>query len=157
MWVTIYGHWLNGRKLEEEDSESSVCPPRVLTRFQSSICVHDMSGPRVFGQCCGAESLHECWGSYEDRAELQDRAAALPCLTSTTRPHPECLWANPSTAARMSNSLIYVLIGASAADTVRGLHRLCSLDTPSDEEQEQLRHEVVLGFSFSYLVFIWLF
>lgn len=60
MCVTIYGGWLNGGKVEEEDSESSVCPPRVLTRSQSSICVRDVSDPCVFGQCCGAESLREC-------------------------------------------------------------------------------------------------
>lgn len=60
--------------------ESSVCPPRVLTRFQSSICVHDVLDPRLFGQCCAAESLHECWGSYEDRAAalLSDVHRASP-------------------------------------------------------------------------------
>lgn len=116
-------------------------------------CWHHSRAAYVCVSGCGSSCMLRTCG---DDVERWDRAAAVPYLATSVRPHPRCLWANQSTAARTSSSLIYVPVGASAAFTVRGLHRLCSMDAPSDDQQESFEWKMRRELVFHRNVQVWL-
>lgn len=106
-------------------------------RGRRVICVSTQGADTIPGQhmcVCPVVALSCMLRTCGDDVERWDRAAAVPYLATSVRPHPRCPWANQSTDARTSSGLIYVPIGASAAFTVRGLHRLCSPDAPSERK-----------------------
>lgn len=76
------GEWT---KLEGKTSVSSVCPPRTLTWFQSSICVCDETDPRVLAGVSGysAESIHARRRRMKmnfETEQLQSRVCRPPCI-----------------------------------------------------------------------------
>lgn len=84
-YIWRLGKWT---KLEDKTSVSSVCPPRTLTWFQSSICVCDETDPRVSAGVSGysAESIHARRRRIKMSFETEQLQAHICCASPPSVP-----------------------------------------------------------------------